>query len=409
MQEGLGFEHYQHRNNNYKGLCKYGKLMRLDFRKVFESGKLIGFYSVDISISPHYHFNQYKHNGNDFTPIQAIKTIIDILTYLGIEQREYEDLRVVNIEFGLNIIPQTDIKNLINGILCSKRTLFVVPNPKTPYSKISDTTKYKQIKAYAKGLQFADVPEYGINQNTFRFEVKSKQSKNIRKYGINTVADLLNLETYNRLGQILLDEWGQILVINSEPNLDELHTLRNDEVQFIQNAKTFDFWAEMYSVKFSREKEKYYNLLGIKNNLHTLIKKQIIDKLFNFQNVTNSTQRNPINREKLQNTQNTPTLINLENVTPQQNNRENNDEKTTTERSDKCNYCEVTGLRIHNQRPSKFINIGSLKFYKENHPDTYKKLEKKYLTVKQKVKDIELQLYFIAHNIRNEKTNPKRL
>lgn len=406
MQEGLGFENYQPLNKNYIGLCKYGKLMRLDFRKVFESGKLIGFYSVDISISPHYHFNQYRHNGNDFTPIQAIKTIIDILTYVGIEQREYEDLRVVNIEFGLNIIPQTDIKNLINGLYFYKKTPFKIGE--FPYFRITDATSYKQIKAYAKGLQFSEFPQYGIHPNTFRFEVKSKQSKNIRKYGINTVADLLNLETYNRLGQTLLNEWENVLQINLTP---DLKGLKFDEVQFTENAKTFGFWCEMiqpkYRNKFGRYKEKYYKILHEKNNLHAQIKGQIIDKLIYLSSGANSTHKTPTNREKDQNGNNTPILINLEFAPPQQNNRENNDEKKTSERSDKCNHCEVTKLPIFNQRKgSKFLSVVGLKYYKENYVNTFKKLEKKYLTVKQKGKDIELQLYYIAHNIRNEKTNP---
>ena len=382
------------KNNYYHSLkhSVYGIKLSLDFRKAVENGKVIGYGHLEINVSPHYHFNQYRHNGNDFAPIQAIKTIIDILTYLGIEQREYEDLRVVNMEFGLNIIPDTDIKNLINGILCSKRTLFVVPNPKTPYSKISDTTKYKQIKAYAKGLQFADVPEYGINQNTFRFEVKTKQFKNIATYGINTATDLLNLETYNRLGQSLLNEWGNVLQINLTP---DLKGLKSDEVQFTEDAKNFGFWCEMiqpkYRNKFGRYKEKYYKILHGKNNLHAQIKGQIIDKLIYLSSGANSTQRTPTNREKDQNGNNTPMLINLEFAPPQQNNR----------------VCLVTKLNISMQKKgSKFLSFSGLKFYYETNPKIYDELTEKYLTDEKRDTDLNTQFYYLAHNVRNAKTNP---
>ena len=70
-----GFEPYRHRNNNYAGFCKYGKLMRLDFRKSFENGTFAGFHHVAISISPHYCYNNYLHNGNDFEPQKCINTI----------------------------------------------------------------------------------------------------------------------------------------------------------------------------------------------------------------------------------------------------------------------------------------------------------------------------------------------
>ena len=106
------------KNNYYHSLKhkKHGIKLSLDFRKAVENGSVIGYGHLEINISPHYHFNQYHHNGNDFTPIQAIKTINDILTYLGIKGNECNALKVVNIEFGINIIPDTDIKNLINGL-----------------------------------------------------------------------------------------------------------------------------------------------------------------------------------------------------------------------------------------------------------------------------------------------------
>lgn len=379
--QGISFEPYQHRNNNFEGFRRCKNLMRLDFRKSFENGILVGYHHLEISISPHYHFNNYLHNGNDFTPENCIKTIPDILTYLGIEPQEYDLLKVVNIEFGLNIIPETDIKNLIDGLYFYKKTPFKVGD--FPYFKKTDATTYKQIKAYAKGLQFAEFPQYGIDKNTFRFEVKTKQSKNILKYGINTVLDLLKLETYQRLSQEIINEWEYILLINQTPDFSNL---KPSEVQFIQKANNKEFWSEMYRVKFARSKEKYHKISGTKNNLQHLIKSQIIDKLFSFQNVTFSTQKNPINSEKQCFEKTQFTLINLENVTPHQNNRE----------------CLVTNLDISMQKKgSKFLCIAGLKYYKENNPEIYKDLEKKYLSEKRKVRTMEEQLYYLAHNIRN--------
>ena len=382
------------KTNNYYSLIHkdFGIKLSLDFRKVMENGNVIGYRHLEINTSPHYHFNQYRHNGDDFRPIQATETIRDILTYLGIKQREYKELNVCNIEFGLNIIPETDIKNLINGLLFYKKTPFIIPDTKKPYFKKTDATNYKQIKAYAKGLQFWDVPQYGINPNTFRFEVKSKQGKHIRKYGINTATDLLNLETYNCLGQTLLDEWENVLQINLTPNLNGL---KFDEVNYVQKCSNINFWTEMiqpkYRNKFGRYKEKYYNMLQRKNNLHHLIKLQIIDKLFYFQSGANSTQKTPINRGKLHLDKTRSQLINLESAPPHQNNR----------------VCLVTGLDISMQKKgSKFLCFGGLKYYKENEPETFDFLTKKYLTDKMKMRTIEDQIYFIAHNIRNAKTNP---
>lgn len=214
----------------------HGVKLSLDFRKAVENGNVIGYGHLEINVSPHYHFNQYRHNGNDFTPENSIKTIIDILNYLGIEQREYNELKVVNIEFGLNIIPETDIKSLIDGLYFYKKTPFKAGA--FPYFKKTDATSYKQIKAYAKGLQFLEFPQYGINPNTFRFEVKSKQAKNIEKYGIENADDLTKLNIYKTLSQTLLNEWENVLLINQTPDFSNL---KSDDVQFIQSANKIDF------------------------------------------------------------------------------------------------------------------------------------------------------------------------
>ena len=376
------------KTNNYYSLMHkdFGVKMSLDFRKTKYKNE---FHHLEINTSPHYHFNNYLHNGNDFTPSNAIESVIDILTYLRIKQREYNELKVVNIEFGLNIVPETDIKNLINGLYFYKKTPFKIGN--FPYFKKTDATSYKQIKAYAKGLQFLESSQYGIHSNTFRFEVKTKQSKNIRKYGINTATDLLNLETYNQLGQTLLDEWKNILLTNQTPDLSNL---KPDEVQFIINAKNFDFWNDMiqpkYRNKFGRYKDKYYSSLKTKNNLHHLIKLKIIDKLINLQSGANSTQKTPINWGKVQILKTTSQLINLESAPPHQNN----------------SVCLVTKLDISMQRKgSKYLCLVGLKYYKENEPEIYKILEEKYLTEDKKNTDMKTQFYYLAHCIRNVKTN----
>ncbi|AZA52059.1 hypothetical protein [Chryseobacterium sp. G0201] len=292
-----GFEKYKHRNNNYIGFCKYGKLMRLDFRKSFENGGLVGFHHLEISISPHYHYNQYHHNGNDLTPDNCIKTVLDILTYLKIEPHEYNILKVVNIEFGLNLTPDIDVKTLVNGLYFYKKTVFMIPESKNKYFKITHATNYKQIKAYAKGLQFSEFPEYGINQDTFRFEVKSKKSANINKYGIKTVSDLLKIETYAILAQKILSEWENVLIINNSPDFSNLKT---EEVQFISKSRKVEFWDDLKQEanrnKFARYKEKYYKILKTKNNPHLQIKIQIIDKILNWSSGAYFPQKTIIHR-----------------------------------------------------------------------------------------------------------------
>lgn len=381
------------KNNYYHSLMHrdFGIKLSLDFRKAVESGEVVGYGHLELNISPHYHFNGYLHNGNDLTPKNSIKSISGILTYLGIKADEYDMLKVVNIEFGLNIIPEADIKNVITGLYFYKKTPF--KNYNFPYFKRTEATTYKQIKAYAKGLQFEDFPEYGIDENVLRFEIKTKQSKNIKKYGITSANDLLNLETYSRLSQELVNEWEQVLLVNLVANLERKNT---DEVDYILKANNKEFWSEIIKEKhrntFQINKEKYCKIVGSKNDLQRQIKTKIIDKLFSFSKCAYSTQPTPVNRGKFINEKTAPNRINLEYAHFTQNKR----------------FCIVTNIDITGQQKgSRFLREITLKNIKNTAPDIYAELEKKYLTDKAKKLPIEKQIYLICKNIRDSESNPR--
>lgn len=243
-------------------------------------------------------------------------------------------------------------------------------------------------------MQFTDFPQYGIDRNTFRFEVKSKQSKCINsipfpslhdvKHGLSLI-DLLKLENYNVLFQSILNEWENILIINLD--------LKNQ-------INTPEYWskiiADKYRHQFRIKKEKYYKELTLKENLQHLIKCKIIDKIIYLQDCTYSTQKTATNREKVINQEPALSLINLESVQFNSNNAQ------VKQR------CKVTNLDISNQRKgSKFIREKTLKTLKENDPKTFEKLEIKYLTEKMKTQPLEKQFYHIAKNIRDQESNPR--
>lgn len=364
--------------------------LQLDFLKSRENGK---FTFVDLCISPHYHFNNYLHNGNDLTPENCIKSIFEILDYLQIKSYELNELKVVNLEVGVNIIPETDVKELINGIYYSKKTPFMVYDSKIPHYRRTEKkdSEYKIIKTYAKGLQCHERQQYQVDINTFRFEVKTKKHRKIKSLGITTAKDLLNIAKYPRLAEEVINEWQNVLLINLTP---DLATLRRDEVRFIKQSVKFDFWNDLITKKHRNtvrnNKNKYYNILKGKNNLHHLIKLQIIDKIYQLLNCANSPQETPINKGILKTKETALNTINGENAQLEQTNRQ----------------CLVTGLRIDMQKKnSVYLSNTGLLWYYKNDIKTFLQLQNRFLTSeKRKLKIIE-QIYYIAHNIRNTKTN----
>lgn len=280
------------KNYDYLVHKSYGIKFRLQFRKVFSKRKFIGYKHVEIIFAPHYHYNAYKHNGNDFNPINCIKAIQDILDELEFLKSEYADLKVVNIEFGFNLILNIYFGLIIDGLLFHKKTNFYKKLKYLPYYLITDSTAHKQIKVYAKGLQCHEkLNSFEVDKNTLRIEVKSKQSKYINKLDIYTAKDLLNLRKYDRLMDEVLKEWDSILLLNLNPDFDNM---KKDEVEFIQNANKKSYWQDLLAEnvnrnKFGRHKAKYYKILKGENNLHQQIKNKIIDKIEQFKSDANST------------------------------------------------------------------------------------------------------------------------
>lgn len=191
-------------------------------------------------------------------------------TLLGIKPQEYEELKPINVEYGVNIITSTNPTEIVANTLYYKKTPFVNMQG-LESAKISNGTAYKQIKIYAKGIQCHEVlnaPE--IDRNTLRFEIRTKQFKNIRKLGIWNAGDLLHPETYERLGQSLNEEFKYILILDKTADLSGL---KNQEREFIIKANKEDFWAKCIDEPtrkiFIRNKKKYTKIMTSKKIKHS--------------------------------------------------------------------------------------------------------------------------------------------
>jgi hypothetical protein len=225
---------------------------------------------LEILIKPHYYYNNNLHNANDFRAIDCINTLTEVKDIFNLP---IQDLIILNIEFGLNAISPIDCKNLISYSIYHEKNEFINSSDSLRYSKISfkhnkdgKANKYKQIKFYAKGIQF---PTYA-DINTFRFEVKSKERKYIKTLGIYTYSDLLKIETYDKLAEVLMLEFKKVLILdyhNKGQNLTNKELLKlNEYVNTIKWIKSLNGSRNL----FNKNKKDYNKLLDkTNNNIHT--------------------------------------------------------------------------------------------------------------------------------------------
>ena len=215
---------------------------------------------IEISGSLHYFFNNGNHNSNDFSVKDCINTIMQIRDLFTLD---LEKCKLINLEYGVNIIPSIDVEDLVHNIMYHDKRQFTRPT-KHFYYKIAGNEAYKHVKAYNKSVQFPSLCD-----NTFRFEVKSKQSKYINSLELFTLNDLAVTGTYNRLMEELIKEWDNVLLFDLSKNIDKKY------------LNTY-FWEDILKNgsrnKFNNQKKRYYDKLG-NNNLHSQIRKTLIQKM----------------------------------------------------------------------------------------------------------------------------------
>ncbi|WP_422350088.1 hypothetical protein [Flagellimonas sp.] len=234
---------------------------------------------LEILFRPHYFYNANTHNANDFSlteSVDCIKTFVE-----AFQISEPTKWKVINIEFGVNILVPGYGKELIGWTEYWKKTQFKY-DADLAYSKKAYGVKpngrpntFKIVKLYAKGVQH---PNY-CHPDTIRFEIKSKQTKYILKHGISTLEDLLLEKVYTSMALDLGSTAKEVLILD---NSTEFKNLDNNEKQRLTqylNSYTWYCQTQKSVNMFSRMKTRYFSLLNkTGNNVHSIFHSQVTTK-----------------------------------------------------------------------------------------------------------------------------------
>lgn len=208
---------------------------------------------LEVSGSIHYFYNDGLHNADDFYIEYCINAINQIKDLFSIDLNKCQ---IINLEYGVNINPIINVTDLIHNLIYHEKRQFT--RPTTHFSfKLAGNEAYKQIKAYDKSVQFPHECE-----NTFRFEVRSRQAKFIHSLGLFTLNDLTDITNYNVLIMSLLKEWDNVLLLDTSKDID---------TKFFNSVFWEDILKNGNRNKFNNQKKLYYKKLG-SNNLHTTIR-----------------------------------------------------------------------------------------------------------------------------------------
>lgn len=208
---------------------------------------------LEISGSIHYFYNDELHNADDFYIEDCISAIIQIKNIFDLDLNK---CKLINLEYGVNINPIINVTDLVHNLIYHSTRQFVRTTIHNDFKQAGNEA-YKQVKAYNKSVQFPHECE-----NTFRFEVRTREHKFLKKLGLVTLQDLVEISNYDKLITSLLNEWDNVLLFDLSKDID---------------TKFFNthFWEDVLKNgsrnKFNNQKKLYYKKLGL-DNLHANIR-----------------------------------------------------------------------------------------------------------------------------------------
>jgi len=365
---------------------------------------------IELNGSLHTFFNHGFHNYNDFHFRKLESVILELKYDLGIDP---ENSFLNNLEIGVNIeLPYTPDR-FLNQIIMHRGIPFTWQHEKTKrYRECSHTQFF--IKSYNKGIQNR------LNRYILRFEMKYIKMERINQLGIKTLLDLIIPGKLERLGQLIIKSFDEVLIGNLKADYNQLN--QRDRELFIHGHNP-SFWKELKPTdstapnykkdykRYERKLKRFTELLERTgaNQQKKEIRELIIQKINELCNPeeTGEIDRDYFlkNRGKLTNQSETKKrgkLTDSKKTKPGENDPLFYSVNLRHQLNPKNQKCLVTGIDISNQKKgSKFLSQKSIREIYFQDPQTFKILLNQFGSKRPYISK-EKQCYFIAHNIRNK-------
>jgi hypothetical protein len=250
---------------------------------------------IRLNISGSLHKNH--QNGTNFEPFsfKDLKSeVLHLSNSLNIDPAKTE---IHNLEIGINIpfwLKPFEFLDL--NLLVFQNSEFKKYDPDRHGKTIGFYCKKTEytIKVYDKGLQ------NNLLTNLLRFEVKfnKMRGRNLKNYGIKTLADLIDLTKVSPLLGVLEKAWSEVLIYD----IQELPSiLTASQKRFLEDCRYKDYWYKLNKAndqKFRDAKRRFKKLSAkYSSGTHARILKLIQsewEKLFeNFTDFTGCQTSDP--------------------------------------------------------------------------------------------------------------------
>ena len=223
---------------------------------------------IELAGSIHKHYNDGKHNYNQFGIKEAEIALRRLIEVSGLELPKF---KMESVEVGVNLMPPIPCDDIINNALMYKRKPFEA-------KYCSDEGNYRQaklseywVKLYNKRLHY-EKQGYDIGHEILRFELKINKMRVLAKYGVYTLEDLMN-NIENIARDLLPKAWKEVLLYDPTMN-------KQTKEKTLQYANV-NFWRGIVKERrYNYHHKKLYRLMeGNTCAIQAQVKNVMLDTL----------------------------------------------------------------------------------------------------------------------------------
>ncbi len=272
--------------HNSDGTYKYGLAEYFGLKFQLKHGK------VRLQGSVHKYRNAGRHNYNDFSAVDVAEVVRELSERFEIDTAT---TLLNNVEFGVNVVLPFGVHIVLDNLIVFKGEPFIkVVEEGMSYYQCKRT--HFIIKIYDKGKQ------YNVPDNVLRFEIKVMRMQYLETKGMTKgiklryLSDLLNMNIYEPLGNILTEVYEGILFGDNTLNEKALNTKELEIFLRGSNPKTWQVTAggQKVSRKMQRLENSFKDILerhrtgvNFRSMVSDLIRKKSLEMSTFYQEIEN--------------------------------------------------------------------------------------------------------------------------
>jgi hypothetical protein len=196
--------------------------------------------------SLHKYRNHGLHNYDDFSAVDVAEVVQDLERRFEVDIYKTE---INGLEWGVNVVLPFAVNQVLDNLITYKGVQFLEGDGKEMQYYECKLTHFR-IKIYDKGKQF------NLPDNVLRVEISAnkRQYLETKKISLRYFSDLLNMDNYKPLGNILIEVFESILF--GDNTLDE-SKLSEKEVKIFLRGNNPKTWK---TPKDETERKRLYRL-----------------------------------------------------------------------------------------------------------------------------------------------------